>query len=169
MWKIAPKKHRQSQTPHENENHGSEDEFDLSDVEYLNEEEEVDQEQTVHHVGADCYAVRSNERTVLQCLYLKVWNTEIQKAVKVPVFLDTGSSQTFVSRKLASQLKLTLTNPRKSTVLTFGKKRTEVDLHSTKLRMSLGNDDAMTINVDVIDDLTAVMTMADPDKITETL
>lgn len=148
------------------------EDFDLSEVENLDTTDEVEDahsNETVYLVDMQHHSVTSNERTLLQCANLQVSTTSKRNTQSVPVFLDSGSNQTFISRKLASQLQLPLTNPRKSSVLLFGKNKTDVKLHSTVFRMSLGNGMAVAVKAEVIDGLTAPLAIADPDKITETL
>ncbi|KAH7693741.1 Zinc knuckle family protein, partial [Aphelenchoides avenae] len=116
-------------------------EFSDSDSVYGVAARRADEETHVHMAGAD-------ERTILQCVQAEVTNPETHEYAMTRIFLDTGSSQTFINRSLAKRLGLRLGLPRPTTVLTFGRKRT---------------------NADATDDLTAYMPMVEPGEVEKVL
>ncbi|KAH7716678.1 Zinc knuckle family protein [Aphelenchoides avenae] len=157
------------QSPYDSENESSDHTYNREGVDFSDNDSvygvaarRAPEESHVHVAGAD-------ERTVLQCVQAKVMNPNTHETSRVRIFLDTGSSQTFINLSVAKEMNLKLGPPRPTTVLTFGRKRTDVKLYATKFCLLLQDGSKAVVKADATDDLTAYMPMVERSEVEEAL
>ena len=98
---------------------------------------------------------------LLQTATTVVKNTHGESSTSVRLILDSGSQRTYITERLAKELKLELSSPENISVVTFGMdKSTMIQCRKSKLQVCLKDGSVMTIDVTVVPSITGNVTQA---------
>lgn len=97
----------------------------------------------------------SGEQVILQTARTDISNSEQSAKKSARILLDCGSQRTYISQKLASDLKLERKKTEIISVLTFGSKNSqEIETSVVELELSLKDGNSMKINANVVPQIT---------------
>jgi len=95
------------------------------------------------------------ERVVLQTAVVEVRSTDESVRATARVLLDSASQRTFVTDKLARQLKLTIEHEELLSVSTFGAKQaTKMDTYTVHFNVELKDGSSMLMSATVLKQIT---------------
>ena len=86
----------------------------------------------------------------------------------INLILDTGSQHTYITKRLADKLKLKLSEPEGLSVVMFGVNQPKkIQSQSSQLQLVLKNQGTMSLNVNVVPDITGKITrfLLDPKEV----
>lgn len=96
---------------------------------------------------------------LLQTATAVVKNMDEDSSATVCLILDSGSQRTYITQRLAEELKLKLEKPECLSIVTFGVNQPKrIQCHSSKLQLVLKNEETMMLNVNVVPDITGNVT-----------
>ena len=103
---------------------------------------------------------KSNVANVLmQTASAVVRNGEKGSSSTIRLILDSGSQRTYITKELAKELKLKLSEPKELSVVTFGVSQPKnIQCHSSQLQLVLKDENTLTLNVNVVPSITGKIT-----------
>ena len=106
-------------------------------------------------VDPETAIMASSHHVLMQTATATVKNVSGSSSASVRMILDSGSQRTYVTEKLARDLKLELNSSEKLTIVTFGSNQSKrIQCKPTKLQLTLKDGGIMVLDVSVVPDIT---------------
>ena len=107
-------------------------------------------------------------KVLMQTATTVVKDIENNSSATVHLILDSGSQRTYITERLADELKLKLGEPERLSVVTFGVNQPkQIQSQSGQVQLVLKNKDTMALTVNVVPDITGKITCfpLDPEEV----
>ena len=99
--------------------------------------------------------ITSSNQVLMQTATSTVKSTSGNSSTSIRMLLDSGSQRTYVTEKLANDLKLELNSTEKLTVITFGSNQPKhIKCKPAKLQLALKDGDTMNLDMSVVPNIT---------------
>ena len=127
---------------------------------FANNNDESKSETELSSIGQTNDGPKSNVANVLmQTASAVVRNGEKGSSSTIRLILDSGSQHTYITKELAKELKLKLSEPKELSVITFGVSQPKnIQCHSSQLQLVLKDENTLTLNVNVVPSITGKIT-----------